>query len=115
MLRPSFVELCRLFVYYCNTPPQGEADLSPPPPEVHAQRSRMSSPHWLALAHDLRLGDALRLGEVVHMNTHELSDERLQWLFLSRTPGGLTLTRTRTRTLTRALTLTLTLTLTPHP
>ena len=50
--------------------------------------SRMSSPHWLALAHDLRLGDALRLGEVVHMNTHELSDERLQWLFLSRTPGG---------------------------
>ena len=87
VLRPSFNELCRLFVYYCNTPPQGETDLSPPSPEVQAQRSRMPSPHWLTLAHDLKLGDALKLGSIVH-HTNELSDERLQWLFLSRTPGG---------------------------
>ena len=29
LLRPRFNELCRLFVYYCNTAPQTEADLTP--------------------------------------------------------------------------------------
>ena len=90
VLRPSFVELCRLFVYYCNTPPQGEADLSPPPPEVHARRSRMSSPHWLALAHDLRLGDALKLVRSPRTNACYLYPHPYPWPNPRPTP-----TRTR--------------------